>query len=316
MKMDDNQKKNNNKITPFPSQEERETDKEFDALFKERLLSDADAYEKELNENPDLADVKAPDDLFERIVGELKEKNIWEEDDENVSNGNTEWIDKREELTKDEIYNLLSDDDRAALELGLKVQGRKKWKRVVKYASMAVAIFVGVFLISMSSDANRAYMIGVINSVFGSNIRVSINGGKDTVKSHVEGKEAYEDIYNKLGIQAPIFRYKPEGMEYIDYDVNCDTGSAALFYEYEEFITTVYVFKNTDQSVRNHFFDGEIVDKAIVELNDQKVDIWEIKSEDNKNGYATQFQYKNIYYSIWGKMNKEDFKKMINNIYF
>ena len=48
MKMDDNQKKNNNKITPFPSQEERETDKEFDALFKERLLSDADAYEKRI----------------------------------------------------------------------------------------------------------------------------------------------------------------------------------------------------------------------------------------------------------------------------
>lgn len=313
MKMDDNQKKNNNKITPFPSQEERETDKEFDALFKERLLSDADAYEKELNENPDLADVKAPDDLFERIVGELKEKNIWEEDEEAI-NADTEWMNKRVELTKDEIYNLLSDDDRAALELGLKVQGRKKWKRVVKYASMAVAIFTGVFLISMNSDANRIYVTGIINAVFGSNLKTDIGSDDKTFDINWDEKEAYQEIQEKLNINAPQLKYYPSDFEYQGYQINEEMKSASIFYNYQDTIATIYVCDCSERGVRNQTFNGEVVGKVTINVNGTEVELWESQNNDGKNAYLTQFVYNNIYYAVWGKIDKSEFGKMIENI--
>ncbi|MEE0420186.1 MAG: DUF4367 domain-containing protein [Lachnospiraceae bacterium] len=313
MKMDDNQKKNNNKITPFPSQEERETDKEFDALFKERLLSDADAYEKELNENPDLADVKAPDDLFERIVGELKEKNIWEEDEEAI-NADTEWMNKRVELTKDEIYNLLSDDDRAALELGLKVQGRKKWKRVVKYGGTVAAIFIGMFLISMSSDANRIYFTGIINAVFGSSLKTDIGSNDKTLESNWGEKEAYQEILEKLNLKAPQLMYYPPGFKYHGYQINEEMKSATIYYDYKDTIATVYIRDSSDRRVRNQTFDGEIIDKITINISDTEVELWESKNSDEKNAYLTQFVHENTYYAIWGKIDKLEFSKMIENI--
>lgn len=311
MKMDDNQKKNNNKITPFPSQEERETDKEFDALFKERLLSDADAYEKELNENPDLADVKAPDDLFKRIVGELKEKNIWEEDEE-VINADTEWMNKRVELTKDEIYNLLSDDDRAALELGLKVQGRKKWKRVVKYGGTVAAIFIGMFLISMSSDANREYVIGLFNSVSGTRLSSNIDSQIDTNVS--DEMLAHKVILDKLNINAPQLQYAPKGLQYLNYEINEDIKRAVIFYEIDDTIMTIYLYKNANKAVHNQAFDGEIIDSVTVSLEGKDINIWEISNPTSENSFVTQFIYNDVYYSIWGKFNKNDFIKMIENI--
>lgn len=314
MKMDDNQKKNNNKITPFPSQEERETDKEFDALFKERLLSDADAYEKELNENPDLADVKAPDDLFERIVGELKEKNIWEEDDENVSNGDVEWINKKGELTKDEIYNLLSDEDRAALELGLKVQGRKKWRRVVKYGGTVASLFAVIFCISMYSAANRRYAMGIVNSLFESNLSIHMNGSGDIKESMIEGKDAYEQIYNQLNIKSPYFNYMPKGMKYMDYNINKNTNSASIFFEYKDTIFTIYMYNNFDETVANQIFDGEVKDNFCLEVNNCSVNVWELDSPDGKNAFVAQFDFEGVYYAIWGKVEKSEFVKMIENM--
>lgn len=315
MKMDDKQKKNKSKITPFPSQEERETDKEFDALFKERLLTDADAYEKELNENPHLADVKAPDDLFDRIVGELKEKNIWVEDEnEKASNGDTECMNKKAELTKDEIYNLLSDDDRAALELGLKVQGRKKWKRVVMYGGTVAAIFIGIFLISMSSEANRVYVTGIINAVFGSNLITDIGSEEKTIKSTWDEKEAYKSIQEKLNISPPQLRYYPADFEYEGYQINEEMRSASIFYKYEDTISTIYICDCSDDGIRNQLFDGEIIGQVTINVNDTQVELWEAKNNDGNNAYLTQFVYNNIYYAVWGKFDKSEFVKMIENI--
>ena len=315
MKMDDKQKKNKSKITPFPSQEERETDKEFDALFKERLLTDADAYEKELNENPHLADVKAPDDLFDRIVGELKEKNIWVEDEnEKASNGDTECMNKKAELTKDEIYNLLSDDDRAALELGLKVQGRKKWKRVVMYGGTVAAIFIGIFLISMSSEANRVYVTGIINAVFGSNLKMDIGSNDKTFESKSDEKEAYQEIQEKLNINAPQLRYYPSDFEYQGCQINEEMRSASIFYNYKDTIATVYICDCAGSGIRNQTFDGDVIGKINININDTEVELWESNNNDEKSAYLTQFVYKDIYYAIWGKIDKSEFVKMVENI--
>ena len=319
MKMDENQKKNNSKITPFPSQKEREEDKEFDALFKERLLSDADEYEKELNENPDLADVKAPDDLFDRIVGELKEKSIWEEeeDERKLCNGDVDWEDNQVGLTREEIYNLLTDDDRAALELGKKMQGRKKWKRVVKYGGTVAAIFVGVFLISMMNEANRDRAIGVINNIFDSNLSVKIsNGNREIIKTDIDGLDACSVIKEQLGIQVPILQYIPNGMKYHDYQIDKYEESASISYKIGESILTIFVCKATKGHVENIIFEGEIASKEIIEVNKNNIEIWNLKNSDNSNAYVAKFQYDNNYCSIWAKMDKPEFIKMVENLYF
>ena len=55
-------------------------DEELEALLKEDLMREADELEAQLNSDPDLMGVGASDDLFLKIVGELKEKGLWEEE--------------------------------------------------------------------------------------------------------------------------------------------------------------------------------------------------------------------------------------------
>ena len=72
----------NRKIIPLRFSEDDPMDKELDALLKEELMREADELEAQINNDPDLIGVGASDDLFQKIVGELKEKGIWEEESE------------------------------------------------------------------------------------------------------------------------------------------------------------------------------------------------------------------------------------------
>lgn len=70
----------NNKVEPFPLDKKNVEESWIDLKIKEGLISAADAYEQKLNSDPNLDSIKAPVDLFSRIVRELKEKNLWKEE--------------------------------------------------------------------------------------------------------------------------------------------------------------------------------------------------------------------------------------------
>lgn len=85
------EKKNNrpkNKIVPIWSRQEELKDpgdlegSALDDLLRREIMREADELEEKLNNDPSLAGVGASDDLFNVIVGKLKEQGIWEEDEE------------------------------------------------------------------------------------------------------------------------------------------------------------------------------------------------------------------------------------------
>lgn len=73
------------KITQFPTQldfQEELEDAVMDRFLRQSIMEDADRIERELNEDPKLIGIGASDDLFGKIVEELKAKGIWEGDKE------------------------------------------------------------------------------------------------------------------------------------------------------------------------------------------------------------------------------------------
>lgn len=73
--------KQKSKIVPFQIDDEIFADAHIDQMVKESLIQEADKLEEELNSDPSLIGVGASDDLFQAIVGKLKEQGIWEEDE-------------------------------------------------------------------------------------------------------------------------------------------------------------------------------------------------------------------------------------------
>lgn len=65
------------KITQFPTQsdvQEELEDAAMDRFLRQSIIEDADRIERELNEDPKLIGIGASDDLFGKIVEELKTK--------------------------------------------------------------------------------------------------------------------------------------------------------------------------------------------------------------------------------------------------
>ena len=71
--------KGKNKIIELKFDVQEPMDLEMDVLLQEELMREADELEAKLNSDPSLIGTGASDDLFVKIVEELKEKGIWEE---------------------------------------------------------------------------------------------------------------------------------------------------------------------------------------------------------------------------------------------
>ena len=154
----------NRKIIPLQFDQNEQMDRELDALLKEDLMREADEIEAQLNSDPELMGMGASDDLFLKIVGELKEKGIWEEEEPEISGSEMTEQENASEKTEPEVsrnmeepdlealYAMMPEEDRRALETGRRVEQeqeilrqkkehRKKiMRRVVRRGGTAAAV--------------------------------------------------------------------------------------------------------------------------------------------------------------------------------
>lgn len=290
------------KITPFPSVEEGEKRDVWEERFQRQLRREADELEAELEEKPELKHIDASPELFDRIIEQLKEEGKWEEE-------------TTEEFLPD-IRLLLSEEDREALEIGRRVQRQGKKKKLAKWAGMAGGVLLCVFLVTMSSEANREYAAGVINAITGSKWGIYIEDvSRDTIKYSEEERKAYKEIEEKLGILVPQMLYRPYGMIYKNYQISEERKSGAVFYQYGDNIISVHLYKRMKDTTMQQTLDVQVVDDIPVDMLEKTAKLYEL--EDAAGGtYAGEIVYDNCYYVILGKMEKEELKKILQNIIF
>lgn len=271
-------------------------DKEMDEKIRQDLIHAADQAEKEFQKEALGAPRMKPEEkqqLFDDIVGELKKKGIWEESPEDQ----------------------LSAEDREALRLGRELLNKPKKKRsavihkIFKDVAGAAVVAVGVFVLSMSSEANRVRILGVWNSIVNDELRIEINN-IDTETYVNQEQEAYDEIQKQLDIKLLRFMYIPEGMNYSSFKIDSKAGRVDIYYTYQDTIVSMCVYTNSLSASRNQQFDGEIVDSVNVKAEEVQTDIWKINNE-NQESYMAEFNCKDMYYIIWGSLPEKEFKKIV-----
>lgn len=290
------------KITPFPSVEEGEKRDAWEERFQRQLRREADELEAELEEKPELKHIDASPELFDRIVEQLKEEGKWEEE-------------TAEEFSPD-IRLLLSEEDREALEIGRRVQRQGKKKKLAKWAGMAGGVLLCVFLVTMSSEANREYAAGVINAITGRRWGIYVEDvGEDTVKYSEDERKAYKEVEEKLGVLVPQMQYRPRGMEFESYQINENKKRGVLFFSYGEEIVTLYLYGRTKDTTMQQTLDAGVKDEVQIETLELPARLYELENK-GENLYAGEFSYEHCYYLLVGKMEKQELKKIIQNIIF
>lgn len=337
----ENQNENSkSKITRFPFREEELPgldDETMDRFLREGFKEEADELEERLNHDPKLTGVGASDDLFQKIVEELKASGDWEEDEEKeseniesqeiesgeIENETAREIKSQKEIEKEALYKLLSEEDREAMEYGYRekeraqqrAQKKKRRRKHLRQVSAAMIALVIVCGVGMSSEANRRLALqawGAVKRNIGS--KIAVDYGEEVKKYNVSEEEqlAQKSIEEELGILPIDFLYMPEGMDYLSYEIDNVAGCASVFYSYQNTMFITYMIKNKNENVFYRQIDGAIKLRETITTLEQGIEIEIISVETaGETHYEASFTYENVYYYFEGIISYEEIKKML-----
>ena len=312
------------KITQFPTQlEVREEleDVAMDRFLRQSIIEEADRIERELNEDPKLVGIGASDDLFGRIVEELKTKGIWE--GEKGTNVDEKPEPVKEEQQKSAIYDMLSEADREALAFGYQMQKkeqerkekRKKRNRRLKHVSAAVVALVFVGGIGVSTEASRRWIFTIRDVVLGN---LSVGLKSDFVEDEAdirslsnEEEMAIEDIKKRIDVKPIKFLYLPQGMRFLSYDIDTESLCANIFYEYKDSMFIVYMFNNETENVFYYHVDEKLKEKEkIVTEQNIIISVYESEYKGAKSCMAS-FEHDGDYYYCVSSIQYSEIKKIL-----
>lgn len=225
---------------------------------------------------------------------------------------------------KEQAYAKLSEKDREALELGRKLQeersGEKKGrgkKRFRIYAASAAAAVL-VLAIGMTSSGGAERIASVIEQVVGGRkvVQVDSDDGNKVFKEDDEQK-AYQEIKETFGIEPVRIANQKKDMEFVQVNMDESLQVAEIIYQYDEQTLLYVISAGYYDSSFGFDADDEIIDKETIEIegNNIELEVCRVK-ETGTIKCSAHFMYRKLEYFMAGKMEKEEFKNILKNLYF
>lgn len=284
-------------------------------LEQKQFLEEAEAIEKEIENIPDREEWEFTEEKFQRLMKKAKERGLIEEghlenaiDDKDDSNKNSEKITSEK----------LNMENNHAEKSNPKTKISLIRKKVVKRSAVAAAVVFGIFSLTMTSEANRAYIMQKIDQMMGGNVETKINNDKMLARDTTED-EARAEIENVLKVKLPQFFYMPDGMVYEDYTVDEEAQTAFVQYMYHGQAMLLLIYSNDKDSSAVATSDkGEKIKEITSQFGQQiSSSLWEIMDEnDVKPTYMLQWEYKNTFYEMYGKIEQQQIEKIAENVLF
>lgn len=194
----------------------------------------------------------------------------------------------------------------------------KKKKRYVVLALAAVLVLV--FGSAITSVGSKSYWKVLWDRVAGHE-EANIINVKDMESEETEDWDEiqiFNEIRRETGILPVRFGYRPENMNFIQYEVDNNQNRAVLLYEYEGQIMQYSMYMNNTDSSYSQTEIDQLINEYKIELqeniivNIQEYDV----SNYSENRYMAEFEYMDAQYRLIGIMQKEEFDKIIENLIF
>lgn len=284
-------------------------DENFNGGYSPEELEEAALIEKEIQNIPDMPEWEPTEEKFQALMAKARERGLFTEG---------EHSEVKENEKTDALENTNENEQNPAKQSNRKQKICSMKKKVIKWSAVAAATIIGIFTVSMSSEANRAYIMQEVNRLFGNDVNTEL----DNVEVKESGRTveyAFEDIENTFGITMPEFYYLPDDMEYLDYTLDEEAQIAFIRYSYENQIIYLSIFFNDKEVTRLTQEDTgtllcDIQNELIPELS---CSVWEIYEDgDEQPTYSLKWNYKNTYFDFFGKINQEEIIQIANNIFY
>lgn len=291
---------------------------------------------KTLENNLEIQD-EIDDETFQKILEEefiererqIEEALFADEDFEDLKLTDKEVQDSYQELMRRfekekkesaEFSEELVPDEKKVLSMEKVRERRKKaaggLHRLGRVVGMAVVAVACVFAASMTSEANRKYLVNSVRIWSGDDLKtIAYNDSSNEDASSDEDK-AIADIEEKLDVEVPKFYYRPYGFEFADYVVDELTSLARIEYEYEtNSIVLLIDRQNDDRSSRIKSACGDEQNLIVTSNDGTTVEIKQ-NYDDEETSYSAEWEKNGVTYTLSGKIELEEIKKIIKKMLF
>ena len=250
---------------------------------EEQFRKEADELVKRLETDDRFDDFEPPEELFQKLVVEARDEGLLEEEN-TKENQNTKVV---------KFFN------------------HRISKKFLGMTAAAVISCFGLFGVSMSTQGGRSYVLGDEKNT-------EIENSQDRLISDRTEEEARNEIEEKLQVEVPQFFYLPDKMDFDSYEIDEAAQSVYIKYENDESYMYFVIQANyVDKSGIYKNDEGNYQGKIEGELSKIEPELWEIPDEENfQSTYLAQWDYKNSYYRISGKITQDEITEIVKNIMY
>lgn len=293
------------------------TKEELDNSYQEFLRR----IEREKKENTEFSEELVPDvDVIRRKETASDEKRVISIEEIRDRRKKAAEREMREEVSKEANTEKPNAKNRTNTENRMNTKIRTTGgglHRLGKVVGMAVVCVACVFAASMTSEANRKYLVNSVRVWSGDDTKTVDDNDESNERANVDEEAAIEEIEEKLGVKIPEFYYRPYGFEFSKYLVDDLTFFAWMEYEYNGNAVTLVIDKQDIKTASKiNSLDGNEKDSIVVENEDVQISIKKLYNEDNTYDYSAEWYKDGTSYFLFGKINFEEIKKIIEKMKF
>ena len=245
------EQKDNQIDDAFLDMPDMEDDEKFRQWLEEEYLKEADAIEEALFDGRKFEDNQ---DIVEKLsvsresfYQRAREEDLLENtaDEKAEDEKNTE--EAVPESTEKKILEFRKNADvsKDTARDANRNSGKKKHSdmRLGRIAGIAGLCLICVFAASMSSEANRKYLVNSVRILSGNDSQFISYNDDSNENASTKESDAIADIEEKLGIEMPRFYYRPRGMQFENYEVEELLEVARIEYKYNDSVIILYIDK-------------------------------------------------------------------------
>ena len=318
------EQKDNQIDDAFLDMPDMEDDEKFRQWLEEEYLKEADAIEESLFDGRKFEDNQ---DIVEKLsvsrenfYQRAREEGLLEDTADEKAEDEKDTEEAAPESTEKKILEFRKNADvsKNTARDANRNSGKRKhsYVRFGRIAGIAGLCLICVFAASMSSEANRKYLVNSVRILSGNDSQFISYNDDSNENASTKESDAIADIEEKLDIKMPEFYYRPYGMEFLDCEINDKAYFAKLEYQYEENVEVFYIEKQkqeTTSKIKSLSGTEVIVDEIV--NGDLKIAIKELEDETDKEPtYVASWTLGECTYSWIGKMHLNELKKIVKEM--
>lgn len=293
------------------------TKEELDNSYQEFLRR----IEREKKENTEFSEELVPDvDAVRRKEAASDEKRVISIEEIRDRRKKTAEREMREEVSKEANTEKPNAKNRTNTENRMNTKIRTTGDglhRLGKVVGMAVVCVACVFAASMTSEANRKYLVNSVRVWSGDDTKTVDYNDPSNEDAEPDEDKAIADIEEKLGVEMPEFYYRPYGMEFKSYEIDPYMDVAWIEYRYGENIITLYVDKqDSDSTSKTNSMHGSEKESLITSMDNISVFLEKVQDKEETPCYVAEWRQNNTTYHLSGRINYDEIKKILEFMKF